>query len=185
MALRKTILLLIIIISMFCGCVDRLTFYNKDYVPQLNSKLRFDGYYAYKEKSWGEVTIQYDKTELWSNPITPIFFYQDGLTAYHPTHKDESSLKETIIKNKGGSPDWGVYKISNDTLTVEFLQSNPSKMRRERSTNGFIIEKDKLILFMWADRKGRETASIDTLYFHPFSFKTDSRKSYIKKKKRK
>ncbi len=176
-------LTIFIVLTIFYCCSDRLTFYHKGYKPIINSKLRFDGYYTDRQKSF-EIPVAYNKNELWTNPITPKFFFSNGSVAYESTHKDDQQLIETFTKYNGGHPDWGVYQTAGDTLIVEILQINSGSMRMERITNKYNIKKDTLILFMWTDRNGKATNSIDTFYFREFQYTHDPTKSYIRTKKK-
>jgi hypothetical protein len=122
-----------------CGS-DRLTLYTSSYKPILNSKLRFDGYYADRQESF-QLPTATDTPRQWTNPITPKFFFEDGSVAYLPTHENEQQLTETFTKYKGGLINWGVFQTFGDTLTAEILQPNSGTMRKERFTNKFIIKK--------------------------------------------
>jgi len=148
---------------------DHLTLNKGSYKPFLNSNLRFDGYYTNKRGPL-EIAISRDAKELWTDPITPRFFFEDGSIAYSSIYKNEQHLTESLLKYEDGLAYWSIFEISNDTLTTQMLMPN-SGMIRERITHMFLIIKNSLVLIKWIDRKGKSTLSADTLYFHSFQNK--------------
>ncbi|HEX6181856.1 MAG TPA: hypothetical protein VFZ47_11470 [Chitinophagaceae bacterium] len=174
--LKKGIFVVAILAS-FTACIsDRITLITRNFKPNTNPQLRFDGFYTRKEKPF-----ELYAAKRWEAPITPKFFFSNGSVVNFPTHQNEQQLQETLTKyhNKVRG-DWGAYQIRNDTLITEILHPGEGIILKERLINYFIIKRDTLFLFQWIDRKGKITKSTDTLYFRPFAVVPDVDKGYIR-----
>jgi hypothetical protein len=134
--MKKTFQILASIVLLFslvrCVTYDAPLLYSKGYEIGVHEALRFDGYYI-------------DTNLLIENKLTrpegkgvyltcPLFFYKDGSVKLWPGLRNELYADSLLAAGH----DWGrigIYKVSNDTLFLEYWVGSSSSWLHKFRTN--------------------------------------------------
>ena len=169
--------------------VHNLTLYNQFRLTE--NEIRIDGYF-YQQT----LTPVYGSSGLIGQKImiSPIYLFSDGTLGNYSqvVFKDNNDV-EGFIKSKHRHilPDWGAYKISNDSIKIQFLnQVGRSPIRHEDvflwegiilNDTTFVIKSETIPGEYISNKKKTESKNL-VYKFQKSKIKLDSTTNWTKKK---
>lgn len=128
----------------------KMLFYNPDFRFDTTSRLRIDGYYQIRE-IFGSYTTN-DKDYYPNDPTYGyIQLFSDGFCKvgwWNGFFQSPAEIKSQIVANNAFGF-WGIYKISKDTLLIEYLQNPASpglQYSEQRNLLSALILSDEIIV---------------------------------------
>ncbi len=161
-----------------CETYDKAIIYHPNYNPGQSKMLRFDGYYSDTlKRDFNEYERRYFKTY-----IVPDFYYMDGTCMLGGILTNMDTVASHI--KKGWSiGEWANYKISNDTIYIEWFDHDHASVGLHRVYITGIILPDKIYFPTQVTREGGTPRSAYYTFFHQYDLKPDSTENWIRKNK--
>lgn len=160
--------------------VHNLTLYNQFQLTK--NEIRIDGYF-HRQDSSGQKSI-----------VRPIYFFTDGTLGIYSQFgtEDNNHLEDFIkLRHRYILPDWGAYKISNDSIKIQILgQVGNSPIRHEDvilwegiilNDTTFVI-KSETIPWEYIGKKKKTEIKNQVFRFQKSNVKLDSTANWTKKK---
>ncbi|KAF2519919.1 hypothetical protein E0W68_01450 [Flavobacterium salilacus subsp. salilacus] len=128
-----------------------IEFYDPGFTLDSLSDLRTDGYYEIKSIS-GTYTTDLIVYKRMPPTYGFIQFYKDGFCRIGPwngLYESPEAIRQKVMLNNT-YVHWGIYKISSDSLAIEFLDG---RCNESRNTINAIINDEKIIITNLGIRK--------------------------------
>ncbi len=168
------------LLSSSCTTYEKVTVYHRDYDPGWDDRLLFNGYYddtVYEEfEAFGGRIIK--------DPVRPVFFYDDGTAILGWAASNMDSVASFIRRGWHNIGFWGNYKITGDTIVIEFLTHNGGSGVMETHIKKGVLDKGSIYFPRQQSHSKQPVSPAYTIFFHPFPLKPDSTKSWIRQHRR-